>query len=370
MIFSYYEHLAPLTPIVLKNYSSPSTHLTLLTEEPVLTVTMLTIASRHMKLSGNGANSRAYSIHEKLWSYLRGMIERLFWGQEKFGDCGGASAPRQFDASNPLSAGHGQRGGGQLRSIGTVEALLLLTDWHPRALHFPPGDDENTLLDVDPQQLNYFDGEGDDHFHDHPGKGQGSPGEGRLAFYKWLEPVWRSDRMSWMLLSTAQALAFELGIFDQKNDLRASTETSCEIARKRRLRRLILVYVSQSSGRLGIPSMLPLPQWNQNTEPPRVEDMHSPNFHEDYMIDMMQDCWMDISKIMYNSNQVLFLSKELTTNLIKSGQYRDRIDEFTPSLRDFKAKLDKLSGAYTLLHIPRLSFLPMLSQYHLKCETS
>ncbi|KAM5430404.1 zinc finger transcriptional activator [Microsporum canis] len=339
----YYEHLAPLTPIVLKNYSSPSTHLTLLTEEPVLTVTMLTIASRHMKLSGNGANSRAYSIHEKLWSYLRGMIERLFWGQEKFGDCGGASAPRQFDASNPLSAGHGQRGGGQLRSIGTVEALLLLTDWHPRALHFPPGDDENTLLDVDPQQLNYFDGEGDDHFHDHPGKGQGSPGEGRLAFYKWLEPVWRSDRMSWMLLSTAQALAFELGIFDQKNDLRASTETSCEIARKRRLRRLILVYVSQSSGRLGIPSMLPLPQWNQNTEPPRVEDMHSPNFHEDYMIDMMQDCWMDISKIMYNSNQVLFLSKELTTNLIKSGQYRDRIDEFTPSLRDFKAKLDKLS---------------------------
>ncbi|KAK2748142.1 hypothetical protein FQN57_001266 [Myotisia sp. PD_48] len=352
----YYEHLAPLSPIVLQNFSPPSAHVTLLTEEPVLTVAMLTIASRHMKLAGNGANSRAYSIHEKLWSYLRGMIERLFWGQEKFGDSGGISMPRQFEISNPMVSG--QQRNGQLRSIGTVEALLLLTDWHPRALHFPPGDDENTLLDVDPQYLSHLDGDRD---HDHlpdlfPGKCTGTPGDSRPSFYKWLEPVWRSDRMSWMLLSAAQALAFELGIFDQKNELRESTESPSQKTRRRRLRRLILVYVSQSSGRLGIPSMLPLPQWNINTDPLKAEALHSSQSPEENMIDLMQDCWMDISKIMYTSNQVLFLSKEQTTSLIKTGQYRERIDEFIPSLREFKQKFDKLSVSPQMRNILTLEY--------------
>lgn len=336
---SYFENLAPLSPIVLPDFSHPTKHIAMLTEEPVLTVALLTIASRHMKLTGNGANSRAYSIHEKLWSYLKGMIERLFWGQEKFANSkvpAGYSKPRQFTLSNPPSSSQADMGG-NLRSLGTVEALLLLTDWHPRALHFPPGDDENTLLDTDPQTL--------DSSSSHDDKTQTGASEGRLAFYKWLEPVWRSDRMSWMLLSTAQALAFELGIFDQKNDLKSTTDSPSEQARKRRVRRLILVYVSQSSGRLGIPSMLPLPQWNQNTNPSLADGPAlSP---EDYAVDMMQDCWMDISKIMHVTNQELFPSKEETSNLIKSGKYRERIDEFTPSLRDFKKKFSGLSSSMT-----------------------
>ncbi|KMP08999.1 hypothetical protein CISG_04083 [Coccidioides immitis RMSCC 3703] len=337
----YYEHLAPLSPIVIQNFSSPATHVTLLTEEPVLTVTMLTIASRHMKLSGNGANSRAYSIHEKLWSYLRGMIERLIWGQEKFGSSGLPSAkPRQFNLSTSFF-GQQSKLNGNLRSLGTVEALLLLTDWHPRALHFPPGDDENTLLDTDPQLLTQVSGAKEEEGYSE-NKDHGSSSEGRLAFYKWLEPVWRSDRMSWMLLSTAQALAFELGVFDQKNELKGGNECSAEHVRKRRVRRLILVYVSQSSGRLGIPSMLPLPQWSLSTEPVCADNSNSREAKEEFSVDLMQDCWLDISKIMYNSNQVLFPSKEYTTNLIKTGQYRDRIAEFIPSLREFKQKCDRL----------------------------
>lgn len=308
---------------------------------------MLTIASRHMQLQGNGATSRAYSIHEKLWSYLRGMIERLFWGQEEFGGSGtgmGLSGPRQFDLSSSTHPSNPPKLNGHLRSFGTIEALLLLTDWHPRALHFPPGDDENTLLDMDPELLGQLDRDREaEHESDH--KNQSGASEGRVAFYKWLEPVWRSDRMSWMLLSTAQALAFELGIFDEKNELKKSTDSIPERIRKRRLRRMILVYVSQSSGRLGIPSMLPLPQWNVSTNPSRAEELHFPESQEDHHVDLMQDCWMDISKIMYNSNQHLFLSKEQTTHLIKSGRYRDKIGEFMPALREFKKKLDKITSS-------------------------
>ncbi|OXV08517.1 hypothetical protein Egran_03713 [Elaphomyces granulatus] len=334
----YYKHLAPLSPIVIPDFSPPSTHRTLLTEEPVLAVTMLTTASRHMRPKGDGAYTRAYYIHDRLWSYLRGMIERLFWGQEKFGGSAiGMNQPRSIDLA-PLPGMVNLSG--HLRSLGTVEALLILTDWHPRNLHFPPGDDENTLLDMDahiPSQIR-SDRDGEHDVEPIASRTQGSNPEGRLAFQKWLEPTWRSDRMSWMLLSTAQALAFELGVFDQKNGSGNGNEPIAEQVRKRRVRRLILVYVTQSSGRLGIPSMLPLPQWGHDVGPTHIGHTAADNG----LIDRMQDCWIGISKIMYESNQILFASKEQTSELIRSGRYRKRIAEFLPSLREFRRNLDSI----------------------------
>ncbi|KAJ5098666.1 hypothetical protein N7532_005667 [Penicillium argentinense] len=329
----YYENLAPMSPVVTPDYSQPSTHRTLLTEEPVLAVTILTIASRHLKPQGDGASTRAFYIHDRLWSYLRGMIERLFWGQEKFDASGpGVRGPRGLDLA-PTSGRPNVKG--NLRALGTVEALLILTDWHPRNLHFPPGDDENTLLDTEAQAHGHDNLDGDDHAGV---KGPAASAEGRLAFQKWLEPAWRSDRMSWMLLSTAQALAFELGVFDQKSEPKGAPETPTEQARKRRLRRLILVFITHSSGRLGIPSMLPLPEWGQDPA------STTPDTNEgDSDLDRMQDCWMGISKIVYQANHQLFASTEQTSELIRSGKYRERIDWFQPQLREFRQNLDRVN---------------------------
>lgn len=338
---SYYENLAPLSPIVIPDFSQPSTHRTLLTDEPVLAVTILTIASRHMKPKGDGSYTRAFYIHDRLWSYLRGMIERLFWGQEKFGGPGvGISKPRAFDFT-PTSCKINQKG--NLRSLGSVEALLLLTDWHPRNLHFPPGDDENALLDLDAQAHSRFDRDLDADNEPMAHKTATSAGEARLAFQKWLEPAWRSDRMSWMLLSTAQALAFELGVFDQKNETKAANESPVEQTRKRRLRRLILVYITQSSGRLGIPSMLPLPQWANDIQPTPPTDVKN----GDGNIDRMHDCWIGISKIMYQANQLLFASSEQTSELIRSGRYQDQIDRFMPFLREWRQNIDTINRECT-----------------------
>ncbi|KAJ5250267.1 hypothetical protein N7489_000677 [Penicillium chrysogenum] len=328
----YYEHLAPMSPVVIPDFSHPSTHRTLLTDEPVLAVTILTIASRHLKPKGDGATTRAFYIHDRLWAYLRSMIERLFWGQEKF-DPGtsGIGRPRSLDLSSSMS-GKGSVGG-QLRSLGTVEAMLLLTEWHPRNLHFPPGDDENSLLDIDPQTHSRADYHMD-HDGEHPNKGS----EGRVAFQKWLEPAWRSDRMSWMLLSTAQALAFELGVFDPKGDAKAVNESPIEQTRKRRLRRLILVFITHSSGRLGIPSMLPLPQWGQDITPTSADAKDA-----DANLDRMQDCWISISKIVYQANHLLFASSDQTMDLIRTGRYREQIDRFLPYLREFRQQLDSVN---------------------------
>lgn len=332
----YYEHLAPLSPIVIPDFSHPSTHRTLLTDEPVLAVTILTTASRHMKPKGDGAYTRAFYIHDRLWSYLRGMIERLFWGQEKFGGNGvGISGPRSFDLA-PTSSKVSHKG--NLRSLGTIEALLILTDWHPRNLHFPPGDDENALLDLDAQTQSRYEKELETEVDNSANRVPNSAAEGRLAFQKWLEPAWRSDRMSWMLLSTAQALAFELGVFDQKSDAKVAGESPSEQTRKRRLRRLILVYITQSSGRLGIPSMLPLPQWTNDIQPTSATAAKG----ADTIVDRMHDCWIGISKIMYQSNQLLFASSEQTSELIRSGRYRDQIDRFQPFLREWRHNIDTI----------------------------
>ena len=110
----FYTHLAPLTPISPPDFRLPSSHSQLLGEEPVLTVTLLTIAARYKRLPGPGGQTRSFMIHEKLWLYLQRMITRMFWGQEQFGGgfCGAGTSTK------------GQRSGanvGSLRTLGTIE---------------------------------------------------------------------------------------------------------------------------------------------------------------------------------------------------------------------------------------------------------
>ena len=55
-----------------------------------------------------------------------------------------------------------------------------------------------------------------------------------------------------MLLGLAQSLAFELGVFDNDLDPREMNNSQlADFIRKRRLRRLVLTFVSQNSGRIG-----------------------------------------------------------------------------------------------------------------------
>lgn len=111
----FYEHLAPLTPISPPDFSSPSSHSRLLNEEPILTLTLLTIASRYMRLKGPAGQSRSFMVHDRIWVYLQGMVTRMFWGQEQSGGgfCGAGATKEQRSAA--------PRGG--LRSLGTVERL-------------------------------------------------------------------------------------------------------------------------------------------------------------------------------------------------------------------------------------------------------
>ena len=237
----FYEQLSPLSPVAPPDFSPLSSHGKLLSEEPMLTVTLLTIASRYMTLKGPGGTSRTFWVHDKLWEYLQNMITRMFWGQEQFGGgfCGAGSARTEESEAR-------RRG---LRSLGTVESLLLLSDWLPRSMHFPPGDDGDELLAP-----------------------EGDPTEGiqtmrRNQLFGWTEPAIRSDRMVWSLVGMAYSLAFELGVFDSliehgKWCVGPQAKTAYDPERADRAGRMLFVYVTQACGRLGYPNMMP----HQGTE--------------------------------------------------------------------------------------------------------
>ena len=234
----FYEYLAPLTPISPPDFSNYGQHPRLLAEEPMLTVTLLTITSRYKKLDGPGAATRSAKVHDKLWDYLQGMITRMFWGQEQFGGgfCGAGASKTQEELEAK------RRG---LRSLGTAESLLLLSDWLPRSMHFPPGDNDGELLVPLPGSIDDNDAAQSANVH-----------------VAWTEPALRSDRMCWSLIGMAYTLSWELGVFDSLLETGVwcpgpQTKTVYDGERADRVGRMLLVYVSQACGRLGYPNMMP-----------------------------------------------------------------------------------------------------------------
>jgi hypothetical protein len=369
----FYAYLSPLTPIVVPDYRDHAFHAKLLKEEPMLVITLLTISSRYSQPSGStgaGATSRAYLIHEKLWKYLQGMIDRMIFGQEQFGGgfCGAGQQPGSD--VNPLS----RKG---LRTLGTVESLVLLTEWHPRALHFPPGDDDDEL--VLPDDLAFETGP----------KAEMLKGVGDKRIDSWLEPCWRSDRMCWMLLGNAMTLAFEIGVFDETSEVEfeeanqhlSHATVKAYYRRKNHLKNLLIIYVTQTSGRLGLTSMLPKidrdtqveggptpnelyqqrvsgikappPQFGMRPDGQRLP-LESVATQERHAVqDLVIDFWSRIAKVMELGNLKLFSNRRKTRELLRSGQYEEMLKFFQGPLLEWKNCFDKApQGEFTrFLHL-------------------
>ena len=343
--------------------------MTLLTEEPILTITLLTIASRYRKLPGTGAHCRAHAIHEQLWTYLRGMIERVFWGQEAFGGgfCGSGADEAQSSSTAPW---RGLRRG-SLRTFGTIESLMILTEWHPRALHFPPSEAIDELL------LPSFESQNQD--TDEEGNQRLSAGVGGRRIDSWLEPAWRSDRMCWMLLSTALGLAYELGVFDDIDELlaagaitRPEYEDESYRLRAYRIKRLLLIYLSQLAGRLGWTNMVPenlrksdpvvsrrRPHSVEGTTPGTNPSSLSNAFN--YIPDLELDdqiihCWAGISNAMHIGNERLFRSRKHTTDIIQSGRYIGLLKEFQPMLKEWWKEFERFRMPPYIRHILTIEY--------------
>ena len=162
------------------------------------------IASRYQPLLGTQTIGQSYHVHDLLWRHVQHLIQGLTFGDDV------SSVP-----SNSAS-------------LGNVEALLLLTEWHPRAVAFP----SNTA----PPHMTFAkkDETG------HAAKPRSRWHDELLGLAK------RADRMSWMMLGIASSLSHELGVY---NDDDITVE-------KQRLRRLLYINVNQLALTLGCTSSL------------------------------------------------------------------------------------------------------------------
>ncbi|KAL2361257.1 hypothetical protein RJZ56_005862 [Blastomyces dermatitidis] len=314
----FHAYLAPFTPISSSSFQDPSTHPTLLEEEPILAVTILTLASRYMKFSGAGSISRSYMVHERLWQHLQGMISRMIFGQEQFAgathdngsstDCSGQAAESALAGSNF----------GSLRTLGTCEALLLLSEWHPRSLNVPAGDDGDSIIVKDDVRR----------------PRASTAGIGGRIRIDWLEPVWRSDRMCWSMLGNALALAVELGIFDEyDNTTIGARESRRDIwndpsssQRAYRVQHLLWVYLTQTSGRLG---------W-KNLTSVSVTHHEAGLKHGDTI-----RCWIGVASLMKRGNELLFTSRDRTKEMVRSGEYLAILRVLNPLLREWQVEFDR-----------------------------
>ncbi|WPG99779.1 hypothetical protein R9X50_00259800 [Acrodontium crateriforme] len=333
----FYKYMAPLTPVALPDFRAYENHEKLLTQEPMLTITILLVASRYMTLEGAGATSRPYSIHQKLWSYLSGMINRVVWGQEQFGGgfCGAGAEPGSD--VHPLS----RKG---LRTLGTVESLVVLTEWHPRAMHFPPDEADDELMVPDEPVST-------------PGLEvpDGAKGIGGQRMDAWLEPCWRSDRMCWMLLGISMSLAFEIGVFDSSDWQRhakgtngaplSAVELQAYDKRRGNVRDLLLIYVTQTSGRLGLTTMLP-----SNYTKPEDSDLWKRTLGQHGSIqETVLHFWLRIAAVMRDGNTRIFANKDFTRDLIKNGNYKAELDKIQGPMDNWRRDFDAAASIPKLM---------------------
>lgn len=359
------NHLHPLSPTLtnptLLYVSHRHHHHLLLRNEPFLATAILTVASRYLILPVPGGQSRSFAIHDMLWREVRGAFERLMWG----GGWGGLGVPRPVGISglSTVSSARVGKASKGLRTIGTVEGLLILTEWHVRGLHFP----------MDAEESDWGIALSDDEDAPTPKAGSG-PGvvEGLGdKIENILEPAYRSDRMSWMLLGNALALAYELGVFDE-SDINASTHAPSPSSnhqsempfrlRSKRIQKLLLVYVLQLASRLGWTSMIPrgvrdsVRHKRVPTTPPTTSADGASWTDPDELQDAVFSTWVDLTMLMNSSSELLFPSRSITKQIMRSGQYVALLEHFQPLLRNWKNEFESLNLPAPIYHILVLEY--------------
>ncbi|KAF4848616.1 Transcriptional activator ARO80 [Colletotrichum siamense] len=288
----FFKHLAPLS-LVSRNFNpSHDAHFNLITQEPLLCCVILLISSRYHVLPGTGGIARSTLIHQRLWEHCQHLILRIIFGQEK-------------------------RSKAKTRTIGSIEALLLMVEWHSRAIHFPPGADgwDSSLLltEDDPRDT------------EHSNRADKTDEINVKWFRDIVAPAKTSDRMSWMLLGCAQSLSLELGLFNMSEPEHATTTPTDFGLRPESVCQLLYILVEQHSNRLGCASMMPAEYTPVLSQQHRLGDDSS-----------ILSSWLDLTNISRTVNDMLFPSPMGTRELLRNGRYTTIVRRFRHQLRTWK----------------------------------
>ncbi|RYP41642.1 hypothetical protein DL767_000847 [Monosporascus sp. MG133] len=262
----------------------------------------VTFIDSYHTLPGAGGHARGYLLHQRLWDHCEHLLMRILLGQEKSSKA-------------------------KTRTLGSIEALLLLVEWQPRALYVPPGSDgwdSDFMLTAKDKR-------------DEKGVAAENASRGR-----WTEdvinPAKRCERMSWMVLGCAMSLAIEIGIFDQAGDVGdAIVGDYDQRVRSRRisLAKLLYFYQEQLSSRLGRnPLMSPnVSHIITLTKTPNIVLKKS---GEDW--NAFVTAWTELTKLVRSISDMLFSSPAVTRHLLQSGRYITMIEHFRPLLSSWEER--------------------------------
>src|ERR1700710_558698 len=103
--------MAVLSPVMDDFYRSHDNHHTLINEEILLCSTILMLSCRYHHLALDGSFCRGFLLHERLWRYCKTLFDQIRWGEER------------------------NRSGPRIRTIGSIQSLFLIAEWHPRLFH-------------------------------------------------------------------------------------------------------------------------------------------------------------------------------------------------------------------------------------------
>ena len=295
--------MSPLSPILTDFYASHNHHHELITHEPMLCCTILLVSSRYHVLPGLAGVSKGYFLHNRLWKHWQNLMMRVMFGQEKRSEI-------------------------NMRTVGSIESLLIMTEWHPRSIHFPPegyGWDSDLVVS---------------HSHDKSKTGEEEASPSNQWLEEVVEPVRRSDQMSWMLLGSALSLAQKLGIFDSPEDgskLPPSDESPYTInlllRRGLRLQKLLHVYMDQLASRLGCTSLIP-----QSLTFTIAGKSVSLSTEAEDQWDSFMSAWMGLTKLLKSISDVFFHSPGSTRRHLLTGRYIGLLEHFRPLLTQWQEK--------------------------------
>ncbi|KAG5357818.1 Transcriptional activator ARO80 [Yarrowia sp. B02] len=293
LIDFFFHTMHPFYPFIPKElHSGP-----VLADYPILLAAILTIASRYHSLPepvvvhenpGNKKKaSRAAQIHSKMWIYCQQMISRSIWGE----------------ASS--------------RSLGTVYAFLLFSEWNPRAIHWRWFDYANPRFDTTESEV-YHDVElsvgasPDSARRNTPGSTgfsvQNESDCREVDEKGGLGASRRSDRLAWMMIGTAIRLAQEIDILETNPKVFIATHLSELVLAIRVGRKSIL---ARSVNEITPASLKFTP---------------------------FEAAKLGLLQIMALSHETLYMSRETTREMLKDGKYLRFLALFTPHLQNWEEK--------------------------------
>ncbi|KHC75738.1 hypothetical protein MGI_00305 [Candida albicans P75016] len=213
LINLFFATMHPYFPHIPKFLHSPK----VLSNYPILLCAILTISSRYHpfetdmanQTNGNGAVPRHIEVHDRLWLYVQRLISQTVWAEAS------------------------------TRSIGTVFAFLLFTEWNPRAIHWRWSDYANKaeeINDTDQQQQQPRPHQQQTQTNSNTNSSTalssaaaaaatastaattasvfGQPNDENNSGLAGLGAMRRSHRMAWMLIGSAVRLAQDMGFME------------------------------------------------------------------------------------------------------------------------------------------------------------